>query len=300
VQTPFHAHPKPFGDLEAPVDYAAARFAVLPIPYDGTSTWQKGADRGPEAILEASGHMELYDIETGLEPYRAGIFTLAPVECPADPEELAARVRDLAGALIDDGKCVVGLGGEHSIAIGLAQAHAARYPGLTVLQFDAHGDTRDAYEGSRFNHACVMARVAEVADYVQVGIRSLDASELPRLRDERTFFAHEIAGGLAFIPWMVERLGEDVYITIDLDCLDPAFMPSTGTPEPGGLTWHQLTRAVAAVARRRRVVGFDLSELLPNPANRAPDFLAAKLAYQIMGYIWAREQGVEKWTSASF
>lgn len=283
-----HDNPGAFGGLEAPADYASARFAVLPIPYDGTSTWLKGADRGPEAILEASGHMELYDVETAREPYRAGIVTLAPVDCPPDPEGVADRVRATALALIDDGKCVVGLGGEHSVSIGLIQAHAARHPGLTVLQFDAHSDTRDTYEGSRYNHACVMARAAEVADYVQVGIRSMDASELSLLRDARTFFAHEIAGGLDFIPWMVERLGDPVYITIDLDCLDPAYMPSTGTPEPGGLTWHQLTRAVAEVVRHRNVVGFDVNELLPNPANRAPDFLAARLVYQIIGYLDAK------------
>lgn len=284
-----HDNPRAFGGFEEPVAFASARFAVLPIPYDGTSTWLKGADRGPEAILEASGHMELYDVETGLEPYRAGIVTLAPVDCPPEPEGVAEIVRATALALIDAGKCVVGLGGEHSVSIGLIQAHAERYPGLTVLQFDAHSDTRDTYEGSRYNHACVMARTAEVADYVQVGIRSMDVSELGLLREARTFFAHEITTGLDFIPWMVERLGDPVYLTIDLDCLDPAYMPSTGTPEPGGMTWHQLTRAVAEVVRRRNVVGFDVTELLPSPHNRAPDFLAAKLIYQIMAYLVAKD-----------
>jgi agmatinase len=282
--------PHAFGGIEAASDYGAARFAVLPIPYDGTSTWQKGADEGPEAILRASAHVELYDIETGLEPYRAGIVTLAPVDCPPGPELLAERVRAAAIALIDDGKRVIGLGGEHSVSIGLFQAHAERYPGLTVLQFDAHGDTRDSYEGSRYNHACVMARAAEIADYVQVGIRSLDVSELGLLRPERTFFAHAIAGSFDFIPRMVECLGENVYITIDLDCLDPSVMPSTGTPEPGGLDWYQLTRAVAAAVRARNVVGFDVVELMPSPADRAPDFLAAKLVYQIIGTMVAREQ----------
>ena len=293
------SYPFSFAGLDAPADAAAVRFVVLPIPYDGTATWQKGADRGPEAILDASGYMELYDIETGLEPFQAGIVTAAPIDCPPDPERMVERVRSAALAIIDGGQTLVGLGGEHSVSIGLIQAHAACYPGLSVLQFDAHSDTRDAYEGSRHNHACVMARAAEVADFVQVGIRSLDRSEMGLYRPERTFFAHDIGGGYDFIPSMVDRLGEHVYITIDLDCLDPAFMPSTGTPEPGGLGWYQLTRAVAAAVRHRNVVGFDVVELLPNPANRAPDFLAAKLVYQIMGYMVARQKGVATWINAS-
>lgn len=302
---PLHGDPLAFGGLEGPPDLASARFAVLPIPYDGTSTWLKGADRGPAAILEASANLELFDIETGLEPFRAGILTLAPIEGDGSPEGLAARVREAAGALIEAGKTVVGLGGEHSIAIGLIQAHAARYPCLTVLQFDAHADTRDSYQGSGYNHACVMARAAEVADCVRVGIRSMDASERAALSPERTFYAHQIAGRLDFIPRLLAVLGDPVYITIDLDCLDPGVMPSTGTPEPGGMDWYQLTRTLAAVIAARRVVGFDVNELLPNPANRAPDFLAARLVYQIMGYLVAREhratgEGEREWTSANY
>jgi len=176
-----------------------------------------------------------------------------------------------------------------SVSIGLIQAHAARHPDLTVLQFDAHGDTRDSYEGSPNNHACVMARAAEVADYVQVGIRSLDAAEAPKVRPDRTFYAHEIGDGYDFIPAVVDRLSGPVYVTIDLDVFDPGIMPSTGTPEPGGLAYRQVVRTLAAVAQRHRIVGFDVVELLPDPRNPGPDFLAARLAYQLMAYLTARQ-----------
>lgn len=280
-----HEDPGAFGGLpEAPV-YDGARFAVLPIPYDGTSTWQKGADKGPAALLAASANMELYDIETDSEPWRAGIVTMAPQEGFDSPEAMVESVRAEAAALIADGRLVVGLGGEHSVSIGLIQAHAARWPGLTVLQFDAHGDTRDQYEGSKCNHACVMARAAECADYVAVGIRSMDVAERAKLVPGRTIFAHEIEDLGATARRILERIEGPVYITIDLDVLDPSEMPSTGTPEPGGLTYRQLRDLLRVVCRERQVVGFDVVELMPRPEDRAPDFLAARLVYQLMAYV---------------
>lgn len=282
-----HEDPGAFGGLPEAPAYASARFAVLPIPYDGTSTWQKGADRGPEALLQASANMELYDIETDSEPWRAGIVTMAPQTGFDSPEAMVESVRSAAAALIADGRTVVGLGGEHSVSIGLIQAHAAHWPGLTVLQFDAHGDTRDQYEGSRCNHACVMARAAECADYVAVGIRSLDVAEKARLVPGRTIFAHEIEDGDATARRILERITGPVYITIDLDVLDPSEMPSTGTPEPGGLSYRQLKNLLKAVCRERQVVGFDVVELMPRPENLAPDFLAARLTYQLMAFILA-------------
>lgn len=280
-----HEDPGAFGGLpEAPV-YDGARFAVLPIPYDGTSTWQKGADKGPAALLAASANMELYDIETDSEPWRAGIVTLAPQEGFDTPEAMVESVRAEAAALIADGRMVVGLGGEHSVSIGLIQAHAARWPGLTVLQFDAHGDSRDQYEGSRCNHACVMARAAECAEYVAVGIRSMDVAERAKLVPGRTIFAHEIEDLAATARRILERIEGPVYITIDLDVLDPSEMPSTGTPEPGGLTYRQLRDLLRVVCRERKVVGFDVVELMPRPEDRAPDFLAARLVYQLMAYV---------------
>jgi len=282
---PLGRNPGAFGGLPDAPDYENARFAVLPLPYDGTSTWLKGADRGPEAILSASANMELFDIQTRSEPWREGMVTLAPVEeCPT-PEAMAEEVHRIARQVLSDGKVLVGLGGEHSVSIGLIRAHAERFPGLSVLQLDAHTDTRDSYEGSTCNHACVMARAAEVCDFVQVGIRSMDAAEWEGRRRDNIFFAHEMDEAGSWIPDVIAKLGDPVYVTFDLDVLDPAEMPSTGTPEPGGLRYGQVTRLLDAVCRARNVVGFDVVELLPNPDNKAPDFLAARLVYQMMAFL---------------
>ena len=285
IRPALHDDPGAFGGLEQAPDYASARFVVLPLPYDGTSTWLKGADRGPAAMLEASANMELFDIETRSEPWRQGMVTLQPVEPQDSPEAMTERIEATAAPVIADGKVLIGLGGEHSVSIGLIRAMARQHPGLTVLQLDAHADTRQEYEGSACNHACVMARAAEVCDMVQVGIRSMDVSELELHRSEQVFFAHDIEKSPTWIEDVVSRLGENVYITVDLDVLDPSEMPSTGTPEPGGLRYRQVTALLDAVCRARRVVGFDVVELLPNDTNRAPDFLAARLVYQIAAYI---------------
>ena len=278
-------NPGACGGLEPSPDYDDALFAVLPLPYDGTSTWLKGADRGPQAMLEASANLELYDIETRTEPWRQGIVTMAPVPPGPTPEITVDRIQEVAQRMILDGKTVIGLGGEHSVSIGLIRAHSERYPQLTVLQLDAHADSRKSYGGTPFNHACVMARTAEICDFVQVGIRSMDVSEVKISRPDRVFFAHEIEGSTTWIADVVARLDGPVYVTVDLDVLDPSEMPSTGTPEPGGLRYRQVTGLLDAVSRTHGIVGFDVVELLPNPTNRAPDFLAARLVYQIAAFI---------------
>lgn len=268
--------------------YRTAAIAVLPIPYDGTSTWMKGADRGPQALLDASVNLEMYDIETDSEVFKHGIATLDPVPCPDEPEKMVHAVYEHAISIIDDGKFIVGLGGEHSISVGLVRAMAKNFPNLSVLQFDAHADTRNEYNGSRYNHACVMSRIGEICPYVQVGIRSMDISELKTLSPDRTFFAHEIMKGRNVTREMLKILTDDVYITIDLDVLDPSIMPSTGTPEPGGLNWYELMNILESVTRTKNVVGMDVTELLPNPANKAPDFVAAKLVYRILSMLFSR------------
>ena len=283
--TPHH-DPGAFGDLPQAPDPATARFAILPCPYDGTTTWQRGTARGPQAILDASPALELYDIETASEPWRHGIVCAPAVEPAATAEETVERIRTATRALLDQGKTVVGLGGEHSVTIGLVQAHLEKHPGLTVLQLDAHTDTRDSYEGTPYNHACVMARVAERCDYLQVGIRSMDTAETAKLRPGRTFFAHDHDEAAVF-----EAIGRElrgpVYVTVDLDVLDPSEMPATGTPEPGGLRYREVCRVLREVCRRHQVVGFDVVELMPIEGQRAPDFLAARLVYQMMAYMTA-------------
>lgn len=265
---------------------AAAAAVVLPVPYDGTSTWLKGADRGPQAILEASANMELFDIETGTEVYRRGIHTDVPVEEARTPEVMTDAVDARVDGHLACGRFVVTVGGEHSVSIGSIRAHARRHPGLCVLQLDAHADLREEYDGSRNNHACVMARARELCPIVQVGIRSMDVAERASMAPDRVFWAHEIAGGSGWQPRVLDRLADTCYVTIDLDVFDPSVMPSTGTPEPGGLGWYEVMRLLQAVSRRTRVVGFDVVELCPNPANRAPDFLAAKLIYKFLSYVF--------------
>lgn len=263
--------------------------AVLPVPYDGTSTWRKGADRGPAAILEASAALELYDIETDSEPVRRGFVTLAPVTGARSPEELVALVRDRVADILGQNLLPVLLGGEHSITIGAVEAAADSYGDLSVLQIDAHADTRESYEGSAYNHACVMARARERCPIVQVGIRSVDASEVAGLAPDRVFWAHEILGRHddGWMDEVVDLLTSHVYVTIDLDAFDPSLMPATGTPEPGGLDWYRVNALLRRVASRRRVVGFDVVELLPAPGHHASAFTAAKLVYRFLAEIMA-------------
>lgn len=277
--------PASFGDF--PARYTSrddARIVVVPVPYDGTSTWMKGADKGPQAIFDASPNLEFYDIETDSEVYRQGIFTDAPVDDGPSVEQMVRAVRQrVAGHLANDA-FVVTLGGEHSVSIGAVEAHVEKYSGLSVLQLDAHSDLRDEYEGSRFNHACVMARIKERCPIVQVGVRSMDVSEKPAMDRDRVFFAADIHGRSDWIDRAVEKLTGPVYITIDLDAFDPSIMPSTGTPEPGGLSWYEVLALLRAVCRDRQVVGFDVVELCPTPDNWAPNFMAAKLVYQLLSY----------------
>ncbi|MCY2950561.1 MAG: agmatinase [Planctomycetota bacterium] len=274
-----------FGGL--PPQYSGAagsRVVIVPVPYDGTSTWVKGADKGPGAILKASANLELYDIETDSQVYLSGIFTDEPVAGDLDPAEMVDSVRRRVQGHLANGKFVVVVGGEHSVSVGAVRAHADRYPGLSVLQLDAHSDLRDEYEGSKFNHACVMARVRELCPIVQVGIRSMDISEKPSIVEDRVFFAEEIHGSLTWIDKVVAKLTEQVYLTIDLDVFDPSIMPATGTPEPGGLMWYDVLALLRAVCRRKTVVGFDVVEMCPVEGSWAPEFLAAKLIYKILSY----------------
>jgi agmatinase len=286
----------PFLGAEAePADPERAAAAILPVPYDLTSSWKKGADRGPSALLEASAIVELYDIETASEPWRRGIATLPPLLHEGGPEELAELVRAGVGRVLARGALPVVLGGEHSVTIGAAEAATDAFRGTGILQVDAHADTRDSYEGSTHNHACVMARARERGPIVQVGIRAVDASEMERLDPDRVFWAHAIArrGDDGWMDEVVELLPETVYVTIDLDAFDPSFLPATGTPEPGGLGWYQVNELVRRVARHRRIVGFDVVELLPTPGQHASDFLAAKLVHRVLAEVLAAGRQVD-------
>ncbi len=271
-----------------------SRIVVVPVPYDKTSTWIKGADNGPFAILEASIALELYDIETDYEVYTKGIHTAGLLPVKSDPpDEMICSVENEVAELISKKKFPVILGGEHSVTIGSVSAHAAVTEDLCVLQLDAHADLRDEYEGSRFNHACVTSRLKEKCSVVQVGIRSMDISEKEKVDPENIFFARDIVRNNNWAESVVDRLSANVYVTIDLDVFDPGIMPSTGTPEPGGLSWYDVTGLLRRVSETKNIVGFDCVELCPDSHNKAPDFLAAKLVYKLLGYVFKNKMRCE-------
>lgn len=267
---------KEYSELET------SAIVVLPVPYDGTSTWIKGADKGPEAILEASANMELYDIETDSEVYKKGIFTAEPVTENSSPEKMVEAVYSEAKKYIDLDKFLVTIGGEHSISSAPAKAICEKYEDVTVLQIDAHSDLRPEYEGSKYNHACVMARIKEFAPILQVGIRSMDTIELPNMDKSRVFFAHEIRKNPNWIENLISKLTKNTYITIDLDGFDPSILPATGTPEPGGLLWEQVMDLIVAVNKNSNIVGLDVVELCPNENHLSSNFVASKLIYRIL------------------
>jgi agmatinase len=267
--------------------YAAAKFAVLPVPYDRTTSYGKGTGKGPKAIINASRYLELYDEELYCNPAEAGIATLKPLKVAAKPEKMADDVRASVLGILEDGKVPVLLGGEHSISSGAVAAMKEHHGEITVLQFDAHADLKETYQGTPFSHACAMARIRQHAETVQVGIRSLadeEAELVKRLRAERRLFYSTDVLERDCIGDILGSLGEKVYVTFDVDAFDPSLMPSTGTPEPGGLFWYDVMRILRAACDGRHIVGFDVNELAPIPGLHAPDFTAAKLAYKLMGY----------------
>lgn len=264
-----------------------ARVRVLPVPYERTVSYGVGTRNGPSAIIEASSFVELYDDELDAEPYRAGVHTLAPwlPENP-EPDRMVEELEALADGLVADGRFLFMFGGEHSISPPVIRAHARRYPGLSILHFDAHGDLRDEYEGSRNSHACAARRFVDCGPTAHVGIRSISKEEVDFVRERGLLIVsnREMHSGWAWMERVLARLTDAVYVTFDIDFLDGSLVPGTGTPEPGGGTYAQALEIVRRVAAERRIVGADLVEHAPLPGNRAPDFLAAKLAYKIVGY----------------
>ena len=268
-----------------------AQIVILPVPFDLTTTYQHGTCHGPAALIEASRNMELYDIETSLEVYKKGIYT-APAISADTCKQLQSDLYQTVKGFLSAKKFVVTVGGEHSISYGAFKAHLEQFKSVSILQLDAHADLQDAYEGNPFSHASVMARIIELplSSAVAVGIRSMSAEELENQQHVHTFFSHELLD--PSFDWMekaIEKLGENVYLTFDLDVFDYSLMPSTGTPEPGGLSWDTALHFIKKVVKKRRLVGFDVVELLPNRQNIAPDYLAAKLIYKILSYKFKAE-----------
>jgi agmatinase len=268
-----------------------AEVILTSIPYDGTSTWGKGADKGFKAFLFASENMELFDIETNSEPYKHGVFLEKPLDVKEDtPEQMVKKVYKKTKELLKKEKFLTFFGGEHSVSIGVLRAYAEKYENLTVLQLDAHTDLRQEYHGSKYNHACAVAEAQRDTNLIQVGIRSMDIEEKKYLEPSKVYFAHNIMDNDYWMEESIKKMTDKVYITLDLDVFDSSLMPSTGTPEPGGMEWYQVLQYLRMVFQRKEVVGFDIVELAPNPHNPAPDFLTAKLYYKMLAYLFDKKR----------
>ena len=274
--------------------FESSRVLMLPVAYEGTVSYGTGTGDGAMAIIDASRNMELYDDETDSEVYRIGIHTLEKFKPRPTPEKMMSDLYDLTKELVDTGKFVCMIGGEHSVSGPLIKAHAQRHHYLSVLQIDAHADLRDTYDDTPHSHASIMARVVKDLRIpaVQVGIRSVSAEEI-RLIDTgiptKIFWARDIVGRTDWIDEAIAGLTDSVYLTIDIDGLDPSIVPTTGTPEPGGLGWYETLTLIRKLAESKKVVGMDLVEYSYVPTFDAPAFLCAKLIYKSLAYIFRED-----------
>ncbi len=266
-----------------------SKIVLLPVPYDGTSTWQKGADQGPQAFLEASENMELYDIETASEVYKQGIYLAPAITENSSPEAMVNAVYATTKEFIKKNKFVTLFGGEHSVSIGSIRAFNDCFQNLTVVHIDAHADLRKEYEGTPYNHACAVHEASQKTNLIQIAIRSMDAIEKTYMNEEKTYFAHEMIDDIGWTDTALDQMTQNVFITFDLDAFDPSILPSTGTPEPGGLFWYETLSFLKQIFEEKNVVGFDIVELCPNPHDKSSDFLAAKLYYKMLSYKFQQE-----------
>ena len=272
--------------------FKKSKMVILQVPYDKTTTYIHGTSNGPAAIIDASKYMERYDDELNQETFKMGIHTIEPMAVDnLSSEEMVEKVSAQTAELLKANKFPVMLGGEHSVSVGAVKACKEAYPNLSVLHLDAHYDMRDVYFGSKLNHGCVSRRISEICPMVQVGTRSMS-------KEEKDFLASQPNGRVKSISvydilempmWkeaVSNSLSENVYITIDMDVFDPSLVPAVGTPEPGGIGWYETLDLLKDVAKSKKVVGFDVVELCPIKNNIASDFLAAKLIYRLLGYIF--------------
>ncbi|MBN2638938.1 MAG: agmatinase [Bacteroidales bacterium] len=263
----------------------SASILLQSIPYDGTSTWGKGADKGFAAFLDAAENMELYDIETNSEVYRKGVHILPEITENRSPELVFKTVYESTKKLLDEhDKFFTFFGGEHSISIGIIKAFYEKYPKLTVLQLDAHTDLRPEYLGTPYNHACALYDASLHTNLIQVGIRSMDIDENKYLNRDKCYFAEDMFYDKSWVDESLEQIKGPVYITVDLDVFDPGILPGTGTPEPGGMRWNQTIHYLKRVFQEKNVVGFDIVELAPIEGNKVSEFLASKLYYKMLSY----------------
>lgn len=279
------------GALPEPRSFDDSEALILPVPFERTTSYVHGTRNGPRELLVASAQVELWDEELGVDLHARGMYTMPAVDLSAVAlGDAMAELRRVAGGLFETGKFIVVLGGEHSITSAVVAAAAERHTGLSVLQIDAHADLRDSYLGEQHSHACAMRRTLEFAPVVQVGIRNISAEEVADLPSLRTtiFYDWNMRDDAGWMDRAIDALSDTVYITIDLDGIEPGTMPAVGTPEPGGLSWRELTTLLRKVIAKRRVVGCDVVELCPIPGIASPNFIAAKLVYKILTYQFAR------------
>ena len=254
------------------------------IPYDGTSTWGKGADKGFNAFMDALDNMEVYDIETNSEVYKKGVHVMEELKDFTSPESMVQAVIDRTREILLLNSFPTFFGGEHSVSIGIIKAMRDQYKDLSVLQLDAHADLRPTYMDSPYNHACALYDSSQHDNLVQVGIRSADKEEMQYAQADNVFFAHDMHRSRAWMQESIDRLGDQVYLTIDLDVFDPSVLPATGTPEPGGIHWYDMLSYLKMLFKKREVVGFDIVELAPIQGERSSEFLTAKLYYKLLSY----------------
>jgi agmatinase len=275
------------GVLPSPPTFDDSQAVILPVPFDRTTSYVSGTRHGPRELLIASAQVELWDEEIGADVHDHGMFTLPEVDLSSCTLETAmATLQRVTGDILDRGKFLVTLGGEHSITSPIVAAAAARHKGLSVLQVDAHADLRDTYLSQKHSHACAMRRTLDFAPLVQVGIRNISEEEIQALPILNTtiFYDWNMRDDPQWIDRAVAALSDTVYITIDLDGLEPGLMPAVGTPEPGGLSWRELTTLLRRTFERKNVVACDVVELCPVPGLVSPNFIAARLVYKLLTY----------------
>lgn len=281
-------------DEEQYSSFESARVLILPVSYEGTVSYGTGTGAGAMAIVDASRNMELYEEETDSEVYKIGIHTLPEFMPRTTPERMMSELYDHTKELLASDKFLCMLGGEHSVSAPIIKAHHEKYDNLSVLQIDAHADLRDSYDGTTHSHASIMARVVKDLGIpaVQVGIRSISGDEARSLKEglpTRIFWARDIVGKTDWIDDAIDSLTDNVYLTIDIDGLDPSIMPTTGTPEPGGLGWYETLTLIRKLAEKKRVVGMDLVEYSYFENYDAPAFLCSKLVYKSLAYFFNKE-----------
>lgn len=271
----------------AETSFQNAKVVLLPLCYEGGVSYGRGAAQGPDAIINASCYLELYDEVLDAEPYTVGICTVEPPEIPADPHDMVQKVYETTKSILGKGKFVILIGGDHSVTPGYCRALQEKYHTLSVIQFDAHADLRRSYEGSEFSHACVMSRIREITtDTLQIGIRSLSGEEAQRVKEEDISICtmNDYRKGYFSLRSSLKQLPDPVFITFDVDVFDWSVIRSTGTPEPGGFFWHEAISLLQEIFSVKRVVGFDIVELVGDDNDRNSSFAAAKLIYKVIGF----------------